>query len=633
MVMKAMREGAKGGIGKFILFGFMGMAVGGLVLMDVGGFFRSGTGNNNVLKIGKQTISIQSFDQDLRRQLSRVGISPQEAYKLGYTNQLLSSTVRENLINQAATQNGITIDKKRVAEHIQSMVSPMVQDGQSARDVLRQILASQGMTESQLVNAISNEMRANTLTKAMSAGFMRVSQPVTDALYLYQNEERTVEYAPILAKDIKDIAEPTDAQLEALYQATKEHYAISETRTVKMLRIKDKALKDTIEISEDELRQTYDNNIDAYYTPEQITLEQALLDTEEQAKAVLTKLEGNKSLKSSVKESAYLGEQSYSADELLDDVKDAVLANKKKGAVIGPVQTPLGWNITVIKEVTPEETKSYKSVKGDIKDELLEIAVLDQKYALAATVDDLLASGASVEEIAEEVPLEITDLGAFNNFGLDAKNNDALKDLEDLRAPVLEASRELFEGETSPVMEMADGSFRAVYLEKLNPKSYQPFADVKDSILKRWMSDQRQAEAYSKARALAADIKNNKTTLEGTGYKIKKAKELKRNDEPKSPLTGSALNSLFEAVILEPVVIDIEGGAAVGIVTETKIPELNDKVKGSDAYKELTAAILEESQREGVTLYLENKRDEIGVKVNQGLLDRIYGAESQSTQY
>ncbi len=42
MVMNAMRQGAKSGVSKIFLFGFMVMAVGGLVLMDVKGMFQSG---------------------------------------------------------------------------------------------------------------------------------------------------------------------------------------------------------------------------------------------------------------------------------------------------------------------------------------------------------------------------------------------------------------------------------------------------------------------------------------------------------------------------------------------------------------------------------------------------------------
>lgn len=53
MVMKAMRQGAAGGVMKFVIFGFLIMAVGGMVFMDIGGFFRSGgVGSSDVAKVG-----------------------------------------------------------------------------------------------------------------------------------------------------------------------------------------------------------------------------------------------------------------------------------------------------------------------------------------------------------------------------------------------------------------------------------------------------------------------------------------------------------------------------------------------------------------------------------------------------
>ena len=56
MAMKALREGAKGGITKIILMGFLVMAGGSLVMMDVGGFFRGGVSNSDVVKIGSDTV-------------------------------------------------------------------------------------------------------------------------------------------------------------------------------------------------------------------------------------------------------------------------------------------------------------------------------------------------------------------------------------------------------------------------------------------------------------------------------------------------------------------------------------------------------------------------------------------------
>ena len=106
MVMQAMRKGKGAGVVKFIFMSLLVLAAGGLVLSDVGGFFRGGIGNNDVAAVGDQNIPITSFDMKLRRTLTRIGMSPQQAYQLGYTNQFLNSEIQSMLLQQAAIETG-----------------------------------------------------------------------------------------------------------------------------------------------------------------------------------------------------------------------------------------------------------------------------------------------------------------------------------------------------------------------------------------------------------------------------------------------------------------------------------------------------------------------------------------------
>lgn len=91
MVMNALNKKASGGLGKFILFGFLALAVGGLVFSDVTGVFRGGVGSSDVARIGDEKLSIHRFDRSLRRTLAQTGLSVDQAYKLGYVGQFLNS--------------------------------------------------------------------------------------------------------------------------------------------------------------------------------------------------------------------------------------------------------------------------------------------------------------------------------------------------------------------------------------------------------------------------------------------------------------------------------------------------------------------------------------------------------------
>lgn len=120
MVMTALRDGASGGILKYFLLGLLVMATGGLVFMDIGGFFRGGITSSDAAKIGSNVIPIQQFDRTVRTTLSRLGMSPAQAYQLGYIKELLNGEIRASLIQQKAADTGIQVSTQQVAANIKN---------------------------------------------------------------------------------------------------------------------------------------------------------------------------------------------------------------------------------------------------------------------------------------------------------------------------------------------------------------------------------------------------------------------------------------------------------------------------------------------------------------------------------
>jgi hypothetical protein len=258
MVMNALRKGASGGIGKFILFGFLVLAVAGLALTDIGGFFRGGAGSNNVLKVSGETVSIQSFDSQARRRLAQLGISPQEAYTLGYMDQIIAGNIREILMHDLANQSDIAIERDRIAEHIHELILPLTNEEQNAQSVLLQILRNQGMSEKEFANAIAFEMKNELISNAIAASAPRANPLLVDNLYQFQSETRNVEYLKFHDSEIQ-INTPDEAALKERYESTKEIYRIPETRNIQIVVIDDKDILEDLSLeAEDILDRKYE---------------------------------------------------------------------------------------------------------------------------------------------------------------------------------------------------------------------------------------------------------------------------------------------------------------------------------------------------------------------------------------
>ncbi len=635
MVMKTLRDGASGGITKFFLLGFMALAVGGLVMTDVGGFFRGGVGSSDAAKVGGEPISIIRFDRKARQAAQQLGISTSDAYKFGYINQLLNVEIRNKLLQQAAENLGLRVGESQIASRIRQIIDPLAQQQErDPKDILKQVLLNQGLSEGEFVHTIGSEMSTGLLRAALQSGFVVENPYLVQDVHRYRGETRNVEAVLFLDKDVKNVPAPSEEQLLQLYEATKESYSIEETREFQILEINDERLRKTLEVSEEDIRQTYENSQDLYTLPARYVLQQSLLDTQEQADAVREKVQSGSSLQNAIKAltqktTGYLGEKEFEANQLMDVLKEPVTGAEKPGSVLDPVQSPLGWYVVVVKDIKEAGLVPFNDVRADIKKEIEETQLIDQVYALANDVDDMLAGGATVEDVREQVELKVTDLPALNQFGQTLNKEDGLKAFEQARTSILESGFGLLEGETSPVVETPGGRFIAVHVKAVQEKTYQDFDKVKDQIEDKWISDQRSFENKLRLQTLLEDMTENNQSLgniaKAQSKNIQRYTNLKRSDMPKGGLLPQSVYNLFETSQDQPVLIDIEGGSALAVVKDITLPapvETNSKDFG-----EVETSLLQNSQQDSFMLYVNDKAQETSVAVNDGLLQRIYGGQ------
>ncbi|HRC27332.1 MAG TPA: SurA N-terminal domain-containing protein, partial [Alphaproteobacteria bacterium] len=147
MLLHYMRKGAKTGLIRYTLFGLLLLAAGGMVFMDVGGFFRRGVQSGDVARVGREGIGLSAFDRMLRAVLSQQGIGPQDAWRFGIVQQVLGMEIRETLVARAAADMGLRVSDAAVAARIAEFVKPMARDGATPQQALDRLLQMQGMSE------------------------------------------------------------------------------------------------------------------------------------------------------------------------------------------------------------------------------------------------------------------------------------------------------------------------------------------------------------------------------------------------------------------------------------------------------------------------------------------------------
>lgn len=629
MAMQALRDGASQGILKFFLLGLLALAGGGLVFTDVGGFFSGGVSSTDVAKVGKEKIGLNSFDRVARRSLQQLGITPAQAYKLGYMDQILRSEIQRRSLMKAAADSDIRVGKDYVVKQIRQILAPAMASGMSAEQALENLTRGQGISESELTTTIISERTLSLFGDAMEAGALYTPPTLAEKLYAYNNEERDIRYIAFPNADYKDIDEPNEEQLQELYENTKERFAAPERRTVKVIKLNTDTLADTLTIEESQLRDIYENDIVIYTTPPSRTVTQAIFKSEEaasQAKENVTPANFK-----SISEDAnadIIPSKTFTEDEILDELQEPVFTAENE-AIVGPIETPLGWSLVNITDIAEENVKPFDEVKSQIREDIVQDQLIDEIYKLLDEVDEFFAVGGTVEDAKEQFNVEVTTFEGLTRTGQNADNETPLNPAFGPDAStILESAYEYDQGMTGPAFEISGGQFIAVNTASITPKSYAEFEEVEEVLKTQWINDQRNLS--NKMMAITLQKENAEKSIEvlakAQNKTFKIIENIKRDDE-QSPLPVTARNSIFGAKAGEHFLIEIRDGVAIAEVTDIQKPKSPEE----DNIQAIQQSTTQAMQNELFALYMNKLQEDYPAKINTRLLEQIYGEQAEES--
>lgn len=631
-MLNALRDNAKTGFLKYILLGLLVMAGGGLVLMDVGGFFRGGNfGSNDVAKGGGIKISASEFDRTVRRVLSSQGIGAPEAYRLGMINQILASEIQQRLLTREAAALGIQVSDNDVMTQVEKLSASIAAGGgQSKADALRQILRQQGISEGEFIESIRAETGNTLLRGALLSGATVVPAAWVDDLYRYEKQTRSAEAVILSTETVTGITQPTDDNLQKFYDANKADFAIPETRDITLAILNTAMIQKNVTVTDEDIKKAYEENITRYTKPERRQVEQVVVTDAAQAEKIAAQAKEGKSLKDAVQAvtgdtKAYLGVDDYQQSGLLPQIAAAVFA-AQPGQVTEAIQSELGWHVMKLVKLLPSETVPIESVKAELKDSLMQTKLMDDMLNTANAIDDRLAGGEALENLVSEFGLTTQKVSGVRLTGLTEKGEDPLKSFEADKKKILQTGFEFSAGESAPIAELSDGRFVIVRVDAITPAASKPFADMRETLRKRWIKEQK--ELANRARAMDAmkKVEDKSATLadiaKANGGRLEKFSALKRaGDAPKS-LGPVAMVKVFTSAKGQPFMAETDDGILIAAVTDIK---LADPAKAEKADKESLSRMEKNSfANDIVGAFVNNLGKHAEVQINQRLLDMMY---------
>ncbi len=620
-----MRNGAGAGVVKFMLMGLLLLAVAGLVLMDVGGFFKGTMSSTTVVKGEGIKIGTVEFDRTVRRALASQGIGAEEAMRLGLIDSIIASEVRTRVLNEQARKLGLIINNETVMRNIARLAEPLATNGRSKKDALRQILQTQGISEGEFVSSVRLEMANGLLRTALQPPTSLASPLLAQALYRYDNEKRGVNIVVLTNDSVKDAKPATPEQLQGYYDANKHDFMIPESRRITVATLKPDMLRKNVTVSEERLKAEYDKNIASFTKPPRRLVEQAVFPDEATARTAYEGLKTGTKLKGATT-------QEFEQNGLLPEIATPVFA-AKKDEIVGPVQTSLGWHVLVVRDLLPEIISPYADVKDKLRGELENMALSEEMYNTGNTVEDRVAAGDTLEDLVREYGMTTEIVGPFRQNGNDSDGKDLFKSYAGDRAKMVQAAFDYDEGEIAPVVETADGYFHLIRIDQVVPDAFHSFESVKGDLAKRWITEQKKLLNRERAKAMLDALNTGKKLDDlaaADGVSVSSVSGINRRENPPAPLTPIVGAKIFATNKGDAFSAETENGFVVGTVSNITLPE--PAQSDSKELKDLSDMAARSMPEEIIALYAAKLTNDQKIRVNQQLIEQMYGGTGQQAK-
>ncbi len=609
----------------------------GLALSDMGGSFRSGISSTDVAKIGGEKISSQEFHRAVQRALGRIGISAEEAYEKGLIDNILNSEIRTRVFYQAAKDYGIEINDEIIVNKLSEMLKPMVTKEKTASQALEEILYSQGITKEEFIKIIKMELANNILTQSIISNANYTPDIIAKDIYQYKNETRDFDAIIIENSSVEIKEKATENELKNFYEARKEQYSIPEKRDISVLYFLPEDIEKNIEISEKEVKNIYEENKDLYVIPEKRNIEQSVFETETTANKFIELLKKGGdfkelSKKASGSDDAFISKDDYSKDDLPEDYAEEIFKASKQD-IIGPIETVMGWHVIRLNSINKERNLSFKEVKNDIKEDLIREKLAEKLTDTADELDDMIASGYQLSEIAKDnnLPLHLIEIKSIDKTGNSEEKEDKLDIFSADKSFIIETAFEYFEGELSNTIELASGGFAVVQVDNIYPKSYKKFEKVKKDIENQWTAEQKKITNLINSQKYLAEIEAGKLSLKSLakdkGVKLLSYKKVSRSGDNinNDKITPIALIQIFNADIGKTTSVNMGDKIMLATVKANKLPDITN-IK-EDEYKDIIPTIQQAMQEEIYLQFYNYLSNEAGTQINRRLLDAMYAKQ------
>jgi peptidyl-prolyl cis-trans isomerase D len=480
----------------------------GLLCLGMVSFGSSGFGLSirSIGSVGDRDLPVQSYANALNDELQRlsrdfgVPLTMEQARAFGLDQIVLSRVVSDRAIDNMAGEMGLSIGDAAVAREVRNTDGFAGLDGEFDREVYRARLQQRGQTESEFEAEVRDSL-TRRMVQIGVAGGLTAPPEMAQTLVAHARETRDVTWAAVTASALTaPLAEPTEADLQAFYDANPDRFTAPEERQITYAWLTPEMIQDSVIVDDQAVADLYQERIDEFVLPERRLVERLVFLDDAAASAALARVTADETdFDGLVAERGLQLSDVDLGDVGLEDLGDAGAAifAAVPGDVVGPLPSALGPALFRMNAVLVAEETPFEEVEADLRAELANQRARRVIGDATEPVNDLLAGGATLEDLADNTDLE---LGTIN---WTPDMTDGIAAYDAFRAAAAAVTAE----DDPRIGEFDDGGIFLIRLDGVTPPALRPFADVADDVRAGWTAVAQQTALLVEAERRAELIR------------------------------------------------------------------------------------------------------------------------------
>lgn len=479
----------------------------GLLILGLGGFGAVNLSGNlrTIGTVGDKSIPVDAYARQLQNEIRAIEQQTGEslpfarAQEIGLDRAVLQRLVRNRALDHETTQLGLSIGDKALREDILDIPAFQGVDGTFDREAYRFALQQGGLSEAEFETSLREEAARTLLQRSVTAG---VVMPATyaETLVTYVAQERSFTWSVLDEGDLNTpVPTPTDEQLRSYYDENQDAFMLPLTKKITYAWLSPDAMLDEVEVPEDELRRAYDDRAAEFQQPERRLVERLVFADQDAADRAAAALEVDGTTFNALVDERGLDLADIDMGDVgrleLDAAGEAVFA-AEVGDIAGPLPSPLGPALFRVNGVLPAQNTTFEEARPALQAELAASRAVRAVEARAQELDDQLAGGVSLEQMAEDTNMT---LGTIDWTPESSAGIAAYSAFRDVAADVTPQDFPRIE-------QLEDGGVFALRLDEELQERPEPFDAARDAVRDAWVNEQTVEQLTAQATELVQSL-------------------------------------------------------------------------------------------------------------------------------